>query len=89
MVMDAPISRFAKRMNRGLAIAIAYLLILCVVAIFVFFVLPFVVGQIADALKILIERINEFQNVLKANGLEYVIQNNLQVPSIIKKYILE
>jgi predicted PurR-regulated permease PerM len=26
---------------------------------------------------------------LKANGLEYVIQNNLQVPSIIKKYILE
>jgi predicted PurR-regulated permease PerM len=89
MIMDAPISWFAKRMNRGLAIAIAYLLILLVVAVFMFFVMPFVVGQIADALKLLIERINDFQNVLKTNGLEYVIQNKMQLPGIIKKYILE
>ncbi len=52
-------------------------------------VLPFVINQIAEVLKIAIERINEFQTLLQTQGLPTVIEKHTSLPSSVKKYILD
>ena len=89
MIMDAPISFFAKRMHRWFAIALAYMVILWLVFVIVVVVLPFVVSQLAEVLKVAIDKINRFQWLLQTEGLTKVIENHLSLPVSIKKYILD
>lgn len=89
MIMDAPIAFFSKRMPRWLAIALAYLLVLGFLFLIIVVVLPFIVNQLTDVLKLGIDKINQFQELLKTDWLQSVIKNNISLPSSIKKYILQ
>lgn len=89
MIMDAPIAFFSKRMHRGLAIALAYFLILVLLFVIVVVVLPFVINNLAEVLKLWIAKINEFQTLLQTEWLTNVIENHLSMPYTIKKYILD
>jgi predicted PurR-regulated permease PerM len=89
MIMDAPISFFSKRMPRGLAIALAYLIILGFLFVIVVVILPFVFNQLAEVLKIALERINEFQALLQSQWLPTVIEKHTSLPSSVKNYILD
>lgn len=89
MIMDAPIAFFAKRMPRWLAIAIAYLLILWVWFVVVVVVLPFVVNQIVEVLKLAIDKINQFQALLQTEWLSAIIEKHASLPSALKKYLLD
>jgi hypothetical protein len=64
MIMDAPIAFFSKRMPRALAIGLAYLLVLGFLFLIIVVVLPFIINQLAEVLKIGIEKINQFQELL-------------------------
>ena len=89
MIMDAPITFFAKRMPRGLAIALAYLLVLGFLFLIIVVVLPFIVNQLTEVLKLGIDKINQFQELLKTDWLQSVIKNNISLPGSIKQYILQ
>ena len=89
MIMDAPIAFFSKRMPRGLAIALAYLLVLWAGFVVVVVVLPFVVNQLVDVLKLAIDKVNQFQTLLQTEWLPTIIEKHLSLPSTLKKYILE
>jgi predicted PurR-regulated permease PerM len=89
MIMDAPISFLAKRMHRGFAIALAYLLVLWFMFLIVVVVLPFIVNQLTEVLKLGIDKINQFQDLLRTEWLQSVIKDHLSLPSSIKKYILD
>lgn len=89
MIMDAPITFFSRRMPRGLAIALAYLLVLWFLFLIIVVVLPFLVNQLTEVLKLGIDKINQFQDLLKTQWLQSVIQNNISLPASIKNYILQ
>lgn len=89
MVMEAPIAFFSKRMPRGLAIWVAYFLILLFLFIVSVVVLPFVFNQLAEIIKIAITKINDFQVLLKTEWLETIIQEYLRLPSILKGYLIQ
>ena len=89
MIMDAPIAFFSKRMPRSSAIALAYLLVLGFLFLIIVVVLPFIINQLTEVLKLGIDKINQFQELLRTDGLQSVIANNLSLPTSIKKYILQ
>lgn len=89
MVMEAPIAFFSKRMPRGAAIGVAYFLILVALFIVSVVVLPFVFNQLAEIIKIGIVKINEFQELLKTEGLESIIQNYVKLPGMLKEYLIQ
>lgn len=64
MVMDAPISFFAKRMQRGVAIFLAYFIMIIIIAALLFFVMPFLFHQIADIIKLATDKIGELRGTL-------------------------
>ncbi len=89
MILDAPITFFSKYMHRWLAIALSYLLVLWSIFLIVFIVLPFVINQIVDVLKLAINKINEFQVLLQNEGLISVIQNHLQFPPRLEGMLID
>ncbi len=89
MVMDAPITYFSKYMGRGWAIGVSYLIILLFLIIISLVVLPFVFNQLAEIIKIGVVQINAFQELLKTQWLESIIQQYVLLPSAIKWYVIQ
>lgn len=50
MVMESPIAFFSRRMKRGFAIVISYLIVLLFLFIISVIVLPFIVSQLAEVI---------------------------------------
>ncbi|MBP6910413.1 hypothetical protein KBC03_02335 [Patescibacteria group bacterium] len=73
MVMDAPISFFAKRMNRGMAIFLAYFIMVIVISGLLLFVLPFLFHQIADIIRLATDQIGVVKNVIDTQGVTALI----------------
>jgi predicted PurR-regulated permease PerM len=89
MIMNAPITFFAKYMHRWFAIALAYLLVLGAVFVVVVAVLPFVINQLAEVLKLWVDKIVQFQALLQTEGLPTVIEKYVSLPWSLKKYLLD
>ena len=89
MVMDSAINFFAKRMNRGLAIFLAYFIMVIIIAGLLFVVLPFIFNQISEVITLGVGKINQFRQALDTNGLSGTIENISWLPSGIKDYALQ
>ena len=89
MVMDASIVFFSKRMSRGLAIFLAYFIMIIIIGALLFFVLPFLFHQIADIIRLATDKIGEFRNVIATEGLASIIQRTSWLPGSIKSYVLD
>lgn len=89
MVMDSAINYFSKRMNRGLAIFLAYFIMVIIIAWLLFVVLPFIFNQISEVITLGVGKINQFRQTLDANGLAGTIENISWLPSGIKDYALQ
>jgi len=89
MVMNAPITFFSKYMPKWLALTLSYLIILAVAFIIIVFVIPFILSQIAEVIRIAIIKINELQDLLKTQGLENVVHDYLYLPAMVKDYLIK
>jgi len=89
MILEAPVTFFRKFMPRGVAIAVSYLLILSLLLLVAVVVLPFVIGQLVDVLKIAITKINAFQELIASQGIQSVVEHNMRIPGSLKKYLLD
>ena len=66
MIMDAPIVFFSKYISRTRAIALAYFLIFSLILVIAIVIMPFVITQLVEVIKIGIEKINEFQVLINS-----------------------
>lgn len=89
MVMDAPISYFAKRMNRGLAIFLAYFIMVIVIGGLLLFVLPFLFHQIADIIRLATDQIGEVKSIIDNEGVAALVTHIGWLPGSIKSYLME
>lgn len=89
MILDNTVKFFAKKMPRWLAIAISYFLILVFIGVISFTVVPFFFTQLAEALKLWLDQITKFQDLMQTKWLADVIKDNLRLPAWIKEYVVE
>lgn len=73
MAMNNMVEFFHRGMPRGLAIGLAYVLLLLFVLSGVVIVVPFVVQQIADIINLLLDKVYDLQLVLQTQGIEQTI----------------
>jgi hypothetical protein len=66
MIMDAPIVFFSKYVSRSWAIALAYFLIFSLMFVVAVVIMPFVITQLVEVIKIGIAKINEFQLLINS-----------------------
>lgn len=89
MVMDAPINYFMKRMPRGVALFLAYFLMILIISGLLFIVLPFIFNQVGDVVTLAISKINQFKQALDTDGLIGIVNNLNFLPAALKEYLLE
>lgn len=88
--MESVIQFFrAKRIGRGGAIALSYSLLFIFLLSSLIFVVPFMLSQMADIVRLILKNIFEFQTLLQANGLEFVVSNNKYLPQFMKDLFVE
>lgn len=74
-------------MRRGMAIFVAYLLLIAFVLSGVIIVIPFVIQQVADIINILITKITALQDILQDQGLGALIESSV-LPTQVKTSLL-
>ncbi len=90
LAMESVIQFFrAKRIGRGGAIALSYSLLFIFLLSSLIFVVPFMLSQMADIVRLILKNIFEFQTLLQANGLEFVVSNNKYLPQFMKDLFVE
>ncbi len=77
-----------KFIGRGGAVILSYLLLFTlIIAVFVLIV-PFVLSQSAEIIKVIVDKIIVLQKQLQNNWLTYVVNNIWWLPSYVKKLII-
>lgn len=90
LAMESVIQFFrTKRVWRWWAIALSYSLLFIFLLSSLIFVVPFMLSQMADIVRLILKNIFEFQTLLQANGLEFVISNNKYLPQFMKDFFVE
>lgn len=79
----------AKLHYRGIAIALSYLFVICVVLGAMVFIIPFLLNQISDIITIFINNISNFQEILTTKSLIGIIKDAHRIPGSIQKALLE
>ena len=81
LAMEAIIDFIQKRISyRGIAIALAYLLIIVIFLGAVVFIVPFILNQLSDIIRIFIGNISQFQESLATQSLVGIIQSTHWLP---------
>ena len=87
MALENVVSWMQKQMRRGMAIFVAYILLITFVLSGIIIVVPFVIQQVADIINILIAKINVIQEVLQNQGLGALIESSF-LPTQVKTSLL-
>lgn len=88
IAVESVIEFFQKKMHRAVAIFLTYILLLAFIISWFILVVPFILNQSAEILKLSINEINTFQDTLQQHGLEYMIKNTQMLPWYIKKSLI-
>lgn len=89
IAMEIVIEFFMKRgTTRWIAISFAYILLMLFILSWLLFVIPFVLTQLADIIRLVVANINSFQELLSTKGLEYIIANHTIIPGPLKDMIV-
>lgn len=87
MALENVVIWMQKRMRRGMAIFVAYIILIAFVLSGVIIVIPFVVQQVADIINIIIVKINFIQDVIQNEWLASLIEKSF-LPTQIKTSFL-
>lgn len=88
MAMNNMVEFFHRKMPRGLAIGIAYFLLLLFVLSGVMIVVPFVLQQVIEMINIWLTKVYDLQQVLQDQGLEATILMS-HLPMALKNILIE
>ncbi len=90
LAMEAIIDFFQKKLSyRGIAIALAYLLVILFFLWAMVFIIPFILSQISDIITIFIGNISHFQQTLATKSLVGIIQDMRRLPWSLKTALLD
>ncbi len=88
IAMEAVIDMFQRiKLNRGLSIAIAYLLLSIFLLSWVVLILPFLLNQITEIINILLVKINTFNIRLQNEGLVEILKSSWLLSHYVQKEI--
>lgn len=88
IAMESIIEFFQRKMPRGVAIFLTYVLLLAFIISWFLLVVPFVLNQTAEIISLSIDKINLFQNTLQNQWLEYIVKNTKFIPGYLKNSLI-
>lgn len=89
IAMESIIEALQQRIPRWLAIIISYILMIAVLLSGFLLIVPFIVNQSSDIIKLVLERVNSFQTMLQTQGLDKVINDSWLIPWYFKQPIIQ
>ncbi len=89
IAMEAIVDIFQKYLPRILSIVISYLLVIVFLISWFLVIIPFVLAQSADIVKIFIDIANEFHDDLRYRWLDYVISQLPLIPAFVESFLVE
>lgn len=88
MAVESMIVYFQRRMSRGVAIAVAYILVILFVLSGILLIVPLVVGQLSGLVTLFIEQVSIWQAVIQDQWLVVLI-SEWSLPNVIKEPVIE
>ena len=89
IAMETIITRWGRRLPRGVAIGVSYVLLLLFIIIGMMIMIPFVLQQISQMLAVVIQYFYVVQSDIASMGLIPYIEYNAALPDLIKHFLID
>lgn len=88
IAMESIIEFFQKKLPRSVAVILTYLILLAFILSGFLLVVPFIINQAADIIKLVLQEIDKFQVSLQKEWIEQMVKSTKLIPGYLKNTII-